>query len=222
MNAHPIGTRLLPLVAGAVVATGIVALAGPASADPCYPPVAGCVASHGAQATASYDPATNTLSLVVGGLLPGSALTLTITLPSGVGGAAYTGGMHVAPAVQSAGTVVTARPVALSHSFAGTARADGSAKVAASLSAFGSLTAAQAQALVWTISGTAADGTPISIRSAGATSGSGGSRASGVRTTGAASSLPLTGAGAGVLVLAGGAVLLSRHRRRDSSGASSA
>lgn len=219
MNTHPIGMRLLPLVAGAVVATGMVALAGPASADPCYPPVAGCVASHGAQATASYDPATNTMRIVVGGLLPGSPLTLTIALPSGVGGAAYAGGMHVAPAVQSAGTVVSARPVALSHSFAGTAGADGSAKMAASLSTFGSLTAAQAQALVWAISGTAADGTPVSIRAAGATSGSAGPLASGVRTAGGTSSLPLTGAGVGVLVLAGGAVLLVRHRRRDSSGA---
>lgn len=221
------------LAMGALLAGALTATAAPASAaDACYPAQANCVAVDGIQIRPSVNLSAGTVTIVLSGLKPGSTVRITVVLPSSASGAALSddAAPRIAPAVyrESAPVISTARLAATSTTVTGTADANGVATLTAPLSSFGTLTSAQAAALVFSVSGTAANGSPVSLETSLATTAAGtgaaASPATPRTTSGAAASsaLPFTGSETGAiaavglgLVLAGGGTLLVARRRRD-------
>ena len=213
---------LTAVAAGALLSGALLATAAPALADPCYPPADGCVRVGSSQVTTSYDAASNTAVVRLAGLKPNSSFTVTITLPTSASGAAYQGGMHIVAASQHTGGVTAARLAANTTTLSGTADAQGVGAVRVPLGSFGSLSSAQVNALVFTVNGTAADGTVLSVDNGVSFTGR---TSSGSGSTATSSSLPFTGSNVVTLAAAGGAlglaggglVLVARRRRADST-----
>ncbi len=207
---------LTALAAGALLAGSLLATAGPASADPCYPPSPSCAVSSGVQMSTGYDAASGVAAITLTGLQPGSTVTVTVAAPSAAPAVYRPGRLHVLAASSTVAAGAVRAAAATTTTVSGVADSRGVAVLHVPVGALGASSPEQVARLVFEVQGTSATGTQVVVQTQAAQTSpdSGPTPVAAAQPTHRTSLMPYAGA-AGVLVLLGGGAALAVSRRRD-------